>query len=168
VVAWPLRSSFIPPVSDGAAAVVLTAAKSAVEVASLAFGSDHHDPTRRVLGSESLLARLVRGAATEAGIPVTPDLRIETTDRNVVRHCMTLDEMSFSLQEILANPKAALSNVNVSGGLWASNPPVAAGLERVVHAARFVETGQVDGALAHSSYGAAGQGQFVCALRAAA
>jgi hypothetical protein len=57
--------------------------------------------------------------------------------------------------------------VNPSGGLWASNPLFAAGLERVLHAGRHVREG-ADAAVAHSSFGYAGQGQLVAILRRAA
>ncbi|HKN90352.1 MAG TPA: hypothetical protein VJ622_08725, partial [Acidimicrobiia bacterium] len=56
-------------------------------------------------------------------------------------------------------------NVNPSGGLRASNPVYAAGLERVAHAALAIRAG-APVAVAHSSYGYAGQGQFVTVLRA--
>jgi acetyl-CoA acetyltransferase len=60
-----------------------------------------------------------------------------------------------------------LPEVNPSGGLWATNPIFAAGLERVAEAVRRIRDGAPE-ALAHSSYGYAGQGQFVAVLRQAA
>ena len=81
---------------------------------------------------------------------------IETTDRTPYRLAMTLAGLGLD-----ANP-----NVNPSGGLRASNPVYAAGLERVAHAALAVRSG-APLAVAHSSYGYAGQGQFVTVLRRA-
>jgi hypothetical protein len=49
--------------------------------------------------------------------------------------------------------------------LRASNPVYAAGLERIAHAALAIRGG-APVAVAHSSYGYAGQGQFVTVLRA--
>ena len=84
---------------------------------------------------------------------------IETTDRTPYRLAMTLAGLG------LGAGTETPANVNPSGGLRASNPVYAAGLERVAHAALAVRAG-APVAVAHSSYGYAGQGQFVTVLRA--
>ena len=80
---------------------------------------------------------------------------IETTDRTPYRLAMTLAGLGLDDN----------TNVNRSGGLRASNPVYAAGLERVAHAALAIRAG-APVAVAHSSYGYAGQGQFFTVLRA--
>jgi hypothetical protein len=57
-----------------------------------------------------------------------------------------------------------LPYVNAAGGLWASNPMFAAGLECVARAVAHIRGG-APAAVAHSSYGFGGQGQMVAVLR---
>jgi acetyl-CoA acetyltransferase len=158
-VCWPLRSGHLPPATDGAVALVLSADPGEVEVAGLAWGVEAADPTARRLTPEAAVAAVAGAATREAGIPVDTDLLVETTDRTPFRLAMTLTGLGLPA---LAGER--LPTVNRSGGLWASNPIFAAGLERVAHAALAVRDG-VPAALAHSSYGYAGQGQFVTVLR---
>jgi len=167
MLSWPLRANYFPPYSDAAVALVLTFDPAPVELAAIEFGSDHDDPTRRVTGSDSLLASLLRRVTVTAEIPVDDSTVIETTDRNLLRNCMTLTELLGADARTISTRLLAndLTMVNRSGGLWASNPPVAAGLERIVHAVRHIAGGAVDVSIAHSSYGLAGQGQFLSVQR---
>jgi acetyl-CoA acetyltransferase len=153
VVAWPLRAGHLPPPTDAAVALVLSAEPGDVEVAGLSWGTEAADPTARRLLPEAAVAAVVEKAGGEAGLGVGPGLVVETTDRTPFRLAMTLKGLGL--------PSAS---VNPSGGLWASNPIFAAGLERVAHAALAVRAG-APAALAHSSYGYAGQGQFATMLR---
>ena len=152
---WPLRHSDFPPPTDAAVALVLGAGPGAVEVSGLAWSTEVPDPTARRLTPEAQVAAVAGRAAAEAGIVIDGSVVIETTDRTPWRLAMTLAGLGLD----------ADAKVNPSGGLQASNPAYAAGLERVAHAALAVRGG-APVAVAHSSYGYAGQGQFVTVLRA--
>jgi len=173
---WPLRHSDFPAPTDAAVALVLSEGPGPVEVAGLAWETEVADPTARRLPPEAAVAAVVAKASAEAGVVIDGSVVIETTDRTPYRLAMTL--AGFGLlpgrQVRLPSPEltpamlgAAPANVNPSGGLRASNPVYAAGLERVAHAALAVRAG-APVAVAHSSYGYAGQGQFVTILRAGA
>ena len=153
---WPLRHDDLPPPTDAAVAVVLCEGPGPVEVAGLSWGTEVPDPTARRLTPEAAVAAVAGRAAAEAGVVIDGRTVIETTDRTPYRLAMTLAGLGLD---------GASANVNPSGGLRASNPVYAAGLERVAHAALAVRRG-APVAVAHSSYGYAGQGQFVTILRA--
>jgi hypothetical protein len=152
----------------------------AVEVAGLAWATEVPDPTARRLTPEAAVAAVAARASAEAGIVIDGSVVVETTDRTPYRLAMTLAGLGLreglvkppSLGLAAAGPEVSPAmigtppaNVNPSGGLRASNPVYAAGLERVAHAALAVRAG-APLAVAHSSYGYAGQGQFVTVLRA--
>jgi acetyl-CoA acetyltransferase len=152
---WPLRHSDVPASTDAAVALVLCEGPGRVEVAGMAWETEVPDPTARRLTPEAAVAAVAAKAAAEAGIAIDGSVVIETTDRSPYRLAMTLAGLGVD----------ANATVNPSGGLRASNPVYAAGLERVAHAALAVRGG-APVAVAHSSYGYAGQGQFVTILRA--
>jgi hypothetical protein len=152
---WPLRHEDFPPLTDAAVALVLGEGPGAVEVAGLAWATEVPDPTARRLTPEAAVAAVAARASAEAGIVIDGSVVVETTDRTPYRLAMTLAGLGLDIN----------ANVNPSGGLGVSNPPYAAGLERVAHAALAVRAG-APVAVAHSSYGYAGQGQFVTVLRA--
>jgi acetyl-CoA acetyltransferase len=158
---WPLRHSDLPAPTDAAVALVLSGGPGPVEVAGLAWATEVPDPTARRLTPEAAVAAVAAKASAEAGIVIDGSVVVETTDRTPYRLAMTLAGLG------LGGPDAgpAPNTVNPSGGLRASNPVYAAGLERVAHAALAVRHG-APVAVAHSSYGYAGQGQFVTVLRA--
>lgn len=165
---WPLRHDDLPTPTDAAVAIVLAEGPGPVEVAGLSWATEVADPTARRLTPEAAVAAVAGKAAAEAGIVIDGRTVIETTDRTPYRLAMTLAGLG------LGPPGGAgvspgrigegLVNLNPSGGLRVSNPVYAAGLERVAHAALAVRAG-APVAVAHSSYGYAGQGQFVTILR---
>jgi len=155
---WPLRHDDFPPLTDAAVALVVGEGAGPVEVAGLAWETEVPDPTARRLTPEAAVAAVAARASAEAGVVLDGSVVIETTDRTPYRLAMTLAGLGVD---------AGNANVNPSGGLRASNPIYAAGLERVAHAALAVRAG-APVAVAHSSYGYAGQGQFVTVLRAGA
>lgn len=168
VMSSPLRRMHLPSPTEAAVALVVSAHPTGVQVAGLAWGADNPDPTRRggVLGS---LPDLSARAYREAGLTPYVDLTVETTDRTVFR----LATAAAGLGLVDARDAAAavasgqLQKLNRSGGLWVSNPPFAAGLERIAEATLRIREG-ADVAVAHSSYGAGGQGNAVTVLRPAA
>jgi len=152
---WPLRHEDFPPLTDAAVALVLSEGPGAVEVAGLAWATEVPDPTARRLTPEAAVAAVAARASAEAGIVIDGSVVVETTDRTPYRLAMTLAGLGID----------GNANINPSGGLRVSNPTYAAGLERIAHAALAIRDG-APVAVAHSSYGYAGQGQFVTILRA--
>jgi hypothetical protein len=147
-------------------AVVLSAEPAPVEVAGLAWACDSADPLGRAAPPEAALAavagRAYRQAGIIAGIPL-----VETTERNVFRLCISaaglgLAEPAGALDALLGD---GLPTLNAAGGRFAGEAMFAAGLERIAHASRAVVAGGAESAVAHSSYGRAGQGQLVTVLR---
>jgi hypothetical protein len=163
---WPLRHEDFPPLTDAAVALVLCEGSGAVEVAGLAWATEVPDPTARRLTPEAAVAAVAARASAEAGIVIDGSVVVETTDRTPYRLAMTL--AGLGLREGLVKPPSlgidSNANINPSGGLRVSNPTYAAGLERIAHAALAIRNG-APVAVAHSSYGYAGQGQFVTVLR---
>lgn len=167
MISTPLRRDHLPAEGDAAVAVVLCAGPTPVEVAGLAWGAEHGDPMVRPRPPEEALAGLARRAYHAAGLDGPDDVPVvETTERNVFRLCLSaaglgLTSAADAPGRIMAGE---LAQLNRAGGLWAEHTTFAAGLERIAHAARAVRDG-ADTAVAHSSYGRAGQGQFVTVLR---
>lgn len=167
-VCWPLRHDDLPPATDAAVALVLSVGPGPVEVAGLAWETEVADPVARRLTPEAAVAGVAAKASAEAGIVIDGTVVVETTDRTPYRLAMTLAGLGLAAAGPEVSPAMVgtpPANVNPSGGLRASNPVYAAGLERVAHAALAVRAG-APVAVAHSSYGYAGQGQFVTILRA--
>ncbi len=167
MISTPLRRDHLPPEGDAAVAVVLCAEPTPVSVAGLAWGAEHGDPMARPRPPEEALARLARQAYRLAGLDAPDDVGVvETTERNVFRLCLSAAGLGLTAAadapgRIMAGD---LPQLNRAGGLWAEHTTFAAGLERIAHAAKAVRDG-VETAIAHSSYGRAGQGQFVTVLR---
>jgi len=166
IISTPLRHRHLAPVADAAVAVVLTSEPAGVEVAGLAWGAESADPLTRAAAPEATLAALARLAYQQAGVDATAADVVETTERNVFRLCISA--AGLGLVDPDGAPEAllggGLASLNAAGGLFAGEAMFAAGLERIAHAARAV-AGGADTAVAHSSYGRAGQGQLVTVLR---
>ena len=92
---------------------------------------------------------------------------IETTDRTVFRLVMAANALGLGQPSEVADAliEGRLPRLQPSGGLFRRNAGYAAGLERIVCAAEAVERGALS-ALAHSSYGRAGQGHSLTVLGA--
>ncbi len=153
----PLRRHDLPPISDGACAVVLATAEKARELIDRPVwirGIDHrieaHQPGMRDL-TESASTRL---AGERAGIGNGP---IE-----VAELCA-----SFSYQERILRDALGLGDdvtVNPSGGALAANPVMAVGLARIAEAARQIAEGGKRRAVAHATSGQCLQQNLVCVL----
>jgi acetyl-CoA acetyltransferase len=153
----PLRRHDLPPISDGACAVVLATAdraRAACERPVWIRGIDHrveaHQPGMRDL-TESISTRQ---AAKHAGVDEAP---VE-----VAELCAT-----FTHQERLLREALGLSDgvrVNPSGGALAANPVMAVGLARIAEAARAVAEGGASRAVAHATSGQCLQQNLVCVL----
>lgn len=152
----PLRRHDLPPITDGACAMVLATAERArqlVERPAFITGLDHrsecHNPAFRDL-TESASTRI---AGHEAGVGTAP---IELAEL----------QAAFTHEEVVLARALGLgadTSINLSGGALASNPIMATGLVRIGHAANHVFSGG-NRALAHSTSGPCLQQNLVCIL----
>jgi acetyl-CoA acetyltransferase len=156
-IAAPLRLHDCPPVTDGAAAVVLAAGDRARELTDTPAwirGIDHRiEP--HALGVRDLTASASTALAAErAGVGAGP---------------VDLAELHapFTHQEVLLRRALGLGDdvtVNPSGGPLAANPLIAAGLIRIGEAASRVSRGDARRAVAHATSGPCLQQNLVCVL----
>jgi acetyl-CoA acetyltransferase len=153
----PLRRHDLPPISDGASAVVLATAEKAKQVCERPVwirGIDHridiHQPGMRDLTESPS----VRVAGERAGVG---DAKVD-----VAELCAT-----FSHQEKILREELGLGDdvvVNPSGGALAANPMMAVGLSRFVEAARQVVEHGKHRAVAHATSGQCLQQNLVAVL----
>jgi acetyl-CoA acetyltransferase len=153
----PLRKHDLPPISDGAAVMVLATGDRARELTDKPVwirGIDHRIESQ-ALGSRDLTdSASTRLAAQKAGL--TPDVDIAEL------------HAPFSHQELILIDALGLdetrTRINPSGGALASNPVMAAGLIRVGEAAARLQPGQRG--VAHATSGPCLQQNLVCVLEA--
>jgi acetyl-CoA acetyltransferase len=155
----PLRAHDCPPVSDGAAAVVLAAGHLARKVSdqpAWITGIDHrieaHSLGARDLGKSPSAAL----AAEKAGAHLGP---IDVAELHA----------PFSHQELILCEAMGLGDeveVNPSGGALAANPIMATGLVRIGEAASRVIDGSAKRVLGHATSGPCLQQNLVCLMEA--
>ncbi|WP_189134793.1 thiolase domain-containing protein [Wenjunlia tyrosinilytica] len=158
-VVQPLRRHDCPPVGDGAAAVVLAAGDTALDLCprpAWIHGIDHRVEAHSLGVRDLTDSPSTRLAAEHAGLfeaPVdTAELHAPFTSQEVVlRRALGLDE------EVAVNP---------SGGALAANPVMAAGLIRLGEAAAAVHRGESQRAVAHATSGPCLQQNLVAVLEA--
>lgn len=144
--AAPLRLHDLPPISDGAAAMILARGDRARELCDNPIwirGIDHriesHHPGLRDL-SDSPSTRL---AAEKVGLH---DGAID-----VAELCVNYSHEEIILRDALG--LAADANVNPSGGPLAGHPVMATGLIRVIEVAQRIREGAAGRGVAHASSG---------------
>jgi acetyl-CoA acetyltransferase len=153
----PLRLHDCPPISDGAAAVVLAAgdrARELTERPAWIRGIDHRiEPQalglRDLAVSESTRSAGERAGALGGGADVA-ELHAP-----------------FSHQELILREALGLGDhpdVNPSGGALAAHPVMAAGLVRMGEAAQRVLDGEAGRAIAHATQGPCLQQNLVCVM----
>ena len=153
----PLRKHDLPPISDGAVAVVLARgdrARSLCKRPAWIRGLDHrievHQPGMRDLTQSPSTAEAARKAGYDGG-PL-----------DVVELSAT-----FSPQEVILRDALGLgadANVNPSGGALAANPVMATGLVRIVEVAQRIVDGGANRGLAHATGGQVLQHNLVCVM----
>ena len=154
----PLRMHDCPPVSDGAAVVVLAAGDRARELCERPAwirGIDHRVEVQSVGARDLTTSASTALAGQKAGVePGSIDL--------AELHA------PFSHQELVLARALGLDEdrtaFNPSGGALASNPIMAAGLVRIGEAARRISAGEGDRAVAHATSGPCLQQNLVCVL----
>ncbi len=153
----PLRAHDLPPVTDGASALVMVAGDRARTLCKRPVwirGIDHR------IEPQSLGAReLVRSASTE----------IAGAKAGVHKGKIDLAELHapYSHQELILRAALGLGEsvkVNPSGGALASHPLMAAGLVRIGEAAQRLMNREGDRAVAHATQGPCLQQNLVCVL----
>ncbi len=155
--AAPLRRHDLPPISDGAAAVLIARGDRARELTRSPVwirGIDHriesHHPGLRDLTSSPS----TRIAAERTGVHDGP---VEIAELCV----------RYSPEEIVLREALGLGDdtrINLSGGPLCGHPVMATGLVRVVELAQRIRGGEARRGLAHAASGAALQQNLVCVL----
>ena len=153
----PLRMHDLPPVSDGAAAVVLAAgdrARGLTDRPAWIGGIDH-----RIESHHPGLRDLTRSVSTELAAE-----RVALGDGPIdVAELM----VSYSPEELILRDALGLSNgaaVNPSGGPLAGHPVMATGLIRVIEVADRIRAGSARRGVAHASSGPCLQQNLLCVL----
>ncbi len=153
----PLRKHDLPPVSDGAVAVVLARgdrARALCERPAWIRGLDHrievHQPGMRDLTTSASTTLAARKAGYDGG-PL-----------DVIELSSTFSPQELILRDALGVD--ADSNVNPSGGPLAANPVMATGLVRIVEVAQRIVEGSASRGLAHATGGQVLQHNLVCLM----
>jgi acetyl-CoA acetyltransferase len=159
-VASPLREHDCPPISDGAAAIVLAAGDLARSVSARPAwirGIDHRIEPHALGVRDLTTSPSAVLAAKKAGLngrqPEVAELHAP-----------------FTHQELILRDALGLGGgvaINPSGGALAANPMMAAGLIRIGEAAQRIMNGEARSALAHATSGPCLQQNLVCMLEAA-
>ena len=150
----PLRRHDCPPISDGAAAVVLAAgdlARRVCERPAWIRGIDHRIEAHSLGVRDLATSASTRLAAERAGV----DGAIDVAELHA----------PFSHQEPILREALGLGDgvdVNPSGGALSANVMMAAGLTRVGEAAERVIDGRAGRAVAHATSGPCLQQNLVC------
>lgn len=165
-VAHPLRRHDCPPVTDGAAAIILSAgdrAREFTDTPAYIGGIEHIADSaefgaRDLTDSPSARAAAVRASRASSSSGDRPDLG-----------GVTIAELhtQYTHQELLLRGALGISDevaVTPSGGSLRADPLFSAGLERIGYAADGVMTGRTERALAHATSGHLLQQNLICLL----
>jgi acetyl-CoA acetyltransferase len=153
----PLRRHDLPPITDGACAVIIARADKAREmtdnpvwITGFAHSAEPHQPGLRDLRTSSSATK----AAKAAGADTAP---IEVAEV----------QATYTHEEPLLAAALGLGpdvSINPSGGPLAANPVMATGLVRIIEAARQVREHGKQRVLAHAASGPCLQQNLVCVM----
>jgi acetyl-CoA acetyltransferase len=154
----PLRKHDCPPITDGAAAMVLVAGDLAKRAERKAWirGIDHR------IDAHSLGARDLTGspsthlAARKAGVDAAPV--------DILELHAPFSHQELILADAVLPEGRGETTINPSGGALSSNPMMVAGLARIGEAARAIHEGRARRAVGHATSGPALQQNLVCVL----
>jgi acetyl-CoA acetyltransferase len=159
--ASPLRRHDLPPISDGAAAIIIATADRARELTDAPVwirGMDHrmesHHPGLRDLTQSVSTRTAAEGAGVADGAVDVAELSVNYSHEELI------------LKEALG--LGADTVVNPSGGPLAGHPIMATGLVRVIEVANRIKAGEAARGVAHASSGPALQQNLVCVLEGGA
>lgn len=155
----PLRKHDCPPITDGAAVIVMAAgdlAREACERPTWITGIDHRIEAHGLGVRDLTTSPSTTLAAKNAGMNGNVDI--------AELHA------PFTHQELILRQALGLSesvSINPSGGALAANPVMVAGLIRIGEAAQRLIDGEAKTALAHATSGPCLQQNLVCMMGAA-
>ncbi len=153
----PLRRHTLPPITDGAAAIVLAAGDKArrwSDRPAWITGFDHRVETHSLGARDLTSSPSTSKAAAVAGVADGP---VDVAEIHA----------PFAPQEIIVKEALGLGDgvsVNPSGGALAANPIMSAGLIRIGEAAARISSGSARRAVAHATSGPCLQQNLVCVL----
>jgi acetyl-CoA acetyltransferase len=153
----PLRKSDCPPITDGAAAVILAAgdvARSKVERPAWIRGIDHRVETIHLGLRDLTVSASTKTAAEKAGVAAGP---VDVAELHA----------PFTHQELILREAIGLGDdvaINPSGGALAANPMMTAGLIRIGEVANRIASGEAQRGVAHATSGPCLQQNLVCVL----
>ena len=155
--AAPLRKHDCPPISDGAAAVVIAAREKVPESGRRAWirGIDHRIESQALGGRDLARSPSTEVAAEKAGVHRGGPIELAEL------------HAPFTHQELILRGALGLDDavrINPSGGALGANVMMAAGLVRIGEAASRVVAGDAGRAVAHATSGACLQQNLVCVL----
>ncbi len=151
----PLRKHDCPPISDGAAAVVLAA------------GDRARDVTDTPVWIRGLEHRIEAHGLGVRDLARSPSTKLAGEKAGVNSVDVAELHAPFSHQEPILRDALGLSDgvsVNLSGGALTTNVLMAAGLTRIGEAAASIAKGDAGRAVAHATSGPALQHNLVCVL----
>ncbi len=155
--ASPLRRHDLPPISDGAAAVLLARGERARDLCERPVwirGIDH-----RIESHHLGLRDLTDSASTRLA---ARQLGLEAASLDLAELCVR-----FSPEEIVLRRALGLGSrtaINPSGGPLCGHPLMVSGLLRVIEVARRIRAGEAGRGLAHAASGPALQQNLLCLL----
>ncbi|GAC1610224.1 MAG: thiolase domain-containing protein [Mycobacteriales bacterium] len=153
----PLRKHDCPPISDGAAVMVLATGDRARELTDRPVwirGIDHRIEGQSLGSRDLTTSASTRLAGQKAGV---------TGDVDLAELHAPFSHQELILAEALGLDDARTS-INPSGGALAANPVMVAGLARFGEAARRLGAGEGARAIAHATSGPCLQHNLVCVL----
>jgi acetyl-CoA acetyltransferase len=156
----PLRRHALPPITDGAAAIVLAAGEKAERWSKNPVwitGFDHRMETHSLGARDLTTSPSTTKAAAVAGVA---DGAVDVAEIHA----------PYAHQEIIVREALGLDDevvINPSGGPLAANPVMSAGLIRIGEAANRIASGQAHRAVAHATSGPCLQQNLVCVLEGA-
>jgi acetyl-CoA acetyltransferase len=153
----PLRKHDCPPITDGAAAVILAAGDKAREI------------TDRPAWIRGIDHRIEPHSLGVRDLADSPSTRLAGEKAGVAKGKVDVAELHapFSHQELILRRALGLADdvsVNPSGGALAANAVMVAGLLRIGEAAQRIIDGRADRAVAHATSGPALQQNLVAVL----
>lgn len=157
----PLRRHTLPPITDGAAAVVLAAGEKARQWSDRPVwitGLDHRIETHSLGARDLTVSPSIAAAAAAAGVADGPVDVAEVHAPFAPQEIIVLEALGLS---------GAKTTVNPSGGALAANPLMSAGLIRIGEAAGQIASGAAGRAVAHATSGPCLQQNLVCVLEGA-
>jgi acetyl-CoA acetyltransferase len=163
----PLRRHALPPITDGATAIILAAgdrAHALCDKPAWITGMDHRIETHSLGARDLTTSPSTRLAAETAGLLADGDGGGASVHVDVAEL-----HAPFAHQELILRDALGLGEsvrVNPSGGALAAHALMVAGLVRIGEAASRIMDGSATTALAHATSGPCLQQNLVCALAA--